>query len=122
MSNIDRLESLALGLPEAIRVDVEEWGDHPTFRVRGKNFVFCDGTATHLTVKLSGDEAAAAVATEAWVTPAGYGLGRHGWVALDLPAPVSDDRWQQVTEWVLTSYALVAPKALARIVSPPPER
>jgi hypothetical protein len=27
-----------------------------------------------------------------------------------------DDRWLQVEEWVRTSYTLVAPKSLARIV------
>jgi hypothetical protein len=32
-------------------------GDHPTFRVRGKSFVFCDADAAHLTVKLPKDEA-----------------------------------------------------------------
>ena len=39
-----RLEALVARLPEAERVDVEAWGDHPTFRVRGKNFVFSDDT------------------------------------------------------------------------------
>ncbi len=116
MSNMDRLEALVRGLPEAERVDIEAWGDHPTFRVRGKNFVFCDDRATHLSVKLSKDEAAAAVATEAWVTPTAYGLGRHGWVVLTLEDPASDERWQQVEEWVTTSYTLVAPKTLARQV------
>ena len=118
MSNMDRLEALALGLPEAQRVDIEEWGDHPTFRVRGKNFVFCDQSAVHLSVKLSKDEAVAAVATETWVEPTGHGLGRHGWVVLTLEDPVSDERWQQVEEWVTTSYTMVAPKSLARLVLP----
>jgi hypothetical protein len=45
-SNMARLEAVVAELPEAVRVDVAEWGDHPTFRVRGKNFVFCDDTAT----------------------------------------------------------------------------
>ena len=42
MNNMDRLERIASSLPEAERVDIAEWGDHPTFRVRGRNFVFCD--------------------------------------------------------------------------------
>jgi hypothetical protein len=64
MNNMDRLEQIASALPEAERVDIEQWGDHPTFRVRGKNFVFCDIDARHLTVKLPPDEAAAVVATD----------------------------------------------------------
>ena len=113
-----RLEALVARLPEAERVDVEEWGDHPTFRVRNKNFVFSNDTATNLSFKLSKEEAAAVVATDPNAHPAGYGLGRHGWVAYDLEPGVDDARWQEVTEWIETSYTLVAPKTLARQVHP----
>ena len=111
-----RLESIVARLPEAERVDVEAWGDHPTFRIRGKNFVFSDGEGRHLSVKLPKEEAAAVVATDVDVEPAGYGLGRHGWVAVTLPEDPDADRWRQVEEWVRTSYTLVAPRALARRV------
>ena len=116
MTNMDRLERIVRRLPEAERVDVEEWGGHPTFRVNGKNFVFSDTEARHLSVKLSKEEAAAVVATDASVDPAGYGLGRHGWIAITLDGPVGEDRWQELEEWVRTSYALVAPRRLARLV------
>lgn len=116
MNNMHRLERIVAELPEAERVDVEEWGDHPTSRVRGKNFVFCDADARHLTLKLSHEEAAAVVATDPDAKPAGYGLGRHGWIALTVAPHATDDRWQQIAEWVRTSYGLVAPKALARAV------
>ncbi len=111
-----RLERIVARLPEAERVDIEAWGDEPTFRVNGKNFVFSDPLAHQLTVKLPKDEAAAVVATDAHVVPAGYGLGRHGWVTLTLDAKVDGERWQQVEEWVRTSYTLVAPRRLARAV------
>jgi predicted DNA-binding protein (MmcQ/YjbR family) len=117
-ANMTRLEAVALALPEAERVDVEAWGDHPTFRVRGKNFVFCDDGATNLTVKLPHDEAAAVVATVPGAEPAGYGLGRHGWVNLPVTADADDDTWDEVAELVRTSYCLVAPKRLAREVAP----
>ncbi len=112
-----RLERIAAELPEAQRVDIEEWGDHPTFRVRGKNFVFADAEATSLTVKLGKPEAEAVVATDPDATPAAYGLGRHGWVSLSVPPGVSEPRWEQLREWIRTSYTLVAPKKLARIVA-----
>lgn len=115
-SNMARLEAVVADLPEAVRVDVEEWGDHPTFRVRGKSFVFSNDTATNLSFKLTKDEAIAVVATDDRVHEAGYGLGRHGWVALDLPARASAARWDEVTEWIRTSYTLIAPKTLARQV------
>ena len=116
MTNMDRLEGIVAALPEAERVDVAEWGDHPTFRVAGKNFVFSDQVAQHLSVKLTKEEAAAVVATDPTVEPTGYGLGRHGWVSLSVDEGAGDDRWQQVEEWVRTSYTLVAPKRLARVV------
>ncbi|HVK21540.1 MAG TPA: MmcQ/YjbR family DNA-binding protein [Actinokineospora sp.] len=116
MDNMTRVEQVVAGLPEAQRVDVAEWGDHPTFRVRGKNFIFSDHQAHRLTVKLSKAEAEAVVATDDAAEPAGYGLGRHGWVALDVPPDSDDARWDQIEEWIRTSYCLVAPKALARSV------
>jgi predicted DNA-binding protein (MmcQ/YjbR family) len=116
MRNFDRLERISMALPEAERVDIEAWGDHPTFRVRGKNFVFCDGEGHSLSVKLPKDEAEAVVATDATVEPAGYGLGRHGWISVTLAPDADDERWQQVTEWIRTSYTMVAPKRLARVV------
>jgi predicted DNA-binding protein (MmcQ/YjbR family) len=116
VTNMPRLEEIVARLPEAERIDVAEWGDHPTFRVRGKNFVFCDMDAVHLTVKLPKDEAVAVIATDRRAEPAGYGLGRHGWVAVTLDRPLDADGWQELEEWVRTSYTLVAPKTLARYV------
>jgi predicted DNA-binding protein (MmcQ/YjbR family) len=111
-----RLERIVSRLPEAERVDVEAWGGEPTFRVHGKNFIFTDPTAQGLSVKLPKAEAAAVVATEPGATPTGYGLGRHGWVSVEVGDDADGPRWQQVEEWVRTSYTLVAPRSLAKIV------
>ncbi|MFH5228438.1 MmcQ/YjbR family DNA-binding protein [Antrihabitans spumae] len=116
MTNMERLEAIAAELPEAVRVDIEEWGGHPTFRVRGKNFVFSDLDAVGLSFKLTKDEAVAVVATEPTAEPAGYGLGRHGWVNLRMAEDADEERWAQLREWVRTSYTLVAPRKLARVV------
>jgi predicted DNA-binding protein (MmcQ/YjbR family) len=67
-------------------------------------------------VKLPKEEAAALVATEPDATPTGYGLGRHGWVSVKVAEDADDERWQLVEEWVRTSYTLVAPKSLAKLV------
>jgi len=110
-----RLERIVDRLPEAERVDVEAWGDEPTFRVRGKTFIFTDARAEALSVKLSKVEAAAVVATDPLAAPTRYGLGQHGWVSVQIGAG-GRERWQQVEEWVRASCTLVAPKALARVV------
>lgn len=116
VSNMARLEEMVRRLPQAERVDIEAWGGEPTFRVNGKNFIFTDVQATGISVKLPKPEAEAVVATDKAAEPTGYGLGRHGWVSVTLGKKVSAARWQQVEEWVRTSYTLVAPKKLARIV------
>ena len=116
MDNMPRLQRIVARLPEAERVDVEAWGGEPTFRVRGKNFVFTDAAARGLSVKLPKEEAVAVVATDERAEPTGYGLGRHGWVSVEVGDDADEARWQQVEEWVRTSYCLVAPKGLAKVV------
>jgi predicted DNA-binding protein (MmcQ/YjbR family) len=113
---MDRLERIVDRLPEATRVDIEAWGGEPTFRVHGKNFIFAGTDAASISVKLPKDEAAAVVATDAGAVPTGYGLGRHGWVTITIGSRPSAARWREVEEWVRTSYTLVAPKRLARLV------
>jgi predicted DNA-binding protein (MmcQ/YjbR family) len=116
MDRMARLEAMVARLPEAVRVDIEAWDGEPTFRVRGKNFVFTNPEATGISVKLPKEEAHAVVATDPDVEPTGYGLGRAGWISVSLPARPSAARWREVEEWVRTSYTLVAPKTLARQV------
>jgi predicted DNA-binding protein (MmcQ/YjbR family) len=115
-TNMERLEAIALALPEAVRVDIEAWEGEPTFRVRKKNFVFTDPEVTGISVKLPKDEAEAVVATDRGAAPTGYGLGRHGWVSVSIAEDADDGRWEQIREWVRTSFTMVAPKALARVV------
>jgi len=111
-----KLEAIVARLPEAARVDIEAWGGEPTFRVNGKNFVFASPDATSLSVKLPKEEADAVVATDAHAEPTGYGLGRSGWISVSLPGRVSAARWREIEEWVRTSYTLIAPKRLAKLV------
>jgi predicted DNA-binding protein (MmcQ/YjbR family) len=116
VDHMARLERIVARLPEAVRVDIEAWGGEPTFRVRNKNFVFANHSATGLSVKLPKEEAAAVVATDPGAEPTGYGLGRHGWVSVMVADDADAARWEQVEEWVRTSYTLVAPRSLAKLV------
>ena len=116
MGNMERLEAIALRLPLAVRFDIEAWGGEPTFRVNNKNFVFANPEGTSISVKLPKEEAAAVVATDARAEPTRYGLGRHGWISVNIPYRTSTRRWLEIEEWIRTSYVLVAPKRLARLV------
>ena len=116
MNKMQRLEAIVAQLPEAERVDIEAWGGEPTFRVRGKNFVFAAHDASGISVKLPKEEAEAVVATDPTAEPTGYGLGRHGWVSVTIGKDTKA-RWQQVEEWVRTSFTLVAPRRLAKRIA-----
>jgi predicted DNA-binding protein (MmcQ/YjbR family) len=113
---MDRLEGVVARLPQAERVDVEAWDGEPTFRVNGKTFIFRSLDANGIGVKLPKEEAVAVVATDPNAEPTGYGLGRHGWISVAIPATTSATRWREIEEWIRTSYTLVAPKKLARAV------
>ena len=114
MPNIDRLEAIVAELPEAERVDIAEWGGHPSFRVGGKNFLFSNLSGTSVSFKLSHEEANVVVGSDSRARSMGYGLGRHGWVDVELGDGECD--WDEVREWVRTSYTLIAPKPLAEQV------
>jgi predicted DNA-binding protein (MmcQ/YjbR family) len=116
VSNMERLERIVARLPEAVRVDIEARDGEPTFRVRGKNFVFTNPETSHIAVKLSHAEAAAVVAADPLVKPMTYGLGRHGWVSVSITTRTSAARRREIEEWIRTSYTLVAPKKPARLV------
>jgi len=102
------VRAFAFGLPEA-------WEDHPwgesVAKVGRKVFVFfgeADGDdGLRLTVKLR-DSHEEAMAFE-WVTPAGYGLDRGGWVTAVAP---DDSPPDMICGWIEESYRIVAPRRL----------
>jgi predicted DNA-binding protein (MmcQ/YjbR family) len=112
-----RLESAlrryALAYPEA--AEDNPWGDR-VVKVRGKIFAFIDqfDGALHVTVKLP--RSAPAALALPFAKPTGYGLGKAGWVSLQivgtkaLPTDVLRD-------WIDESYRAVAPKRLVATLS-----
>ena len=102
----------ALDLPEA-------WEDHPwgeiVAKVRKKVFVFFgveQGLGDFgMCVKLP--ESAEEVLEEDFAEPAGYGLGKSGWVVVKFhegdDVPLDDCR-----DWIEESYRAVAPKTLLK--------
>lgn len=109
----DRLKAFALELPEA-------WEDHPwgdtVAKVRKKIFLFIRLTekpALQLSVKLPAS--CTEVLREEWATPTRYGLGKSGWVSMEI-ASKDLPRQSQLEDWVEESYQAVAPKKLARLL------
>ncbi len=116
MSYLPKLEEMMGRLPQWERVNVENWDNHPTYRVGKKNFLFASDDGKSLGLKLPKDEATAVVGSDPEVDPMGYGLGRHGWISVTLRKKPTKARWLEIEEWLRTSYTLVAPKKLANKV------
>jgi predicted DNA-binding protein (MmcQ/YjbR family) len=104
-----RLRSHGLGLPEA--TEDFPWG-HTALKVRGKTFAWLDKADARLslTVKLPVSRDFALVFD--FAEPAGYGLGRSGWIScrFDAGEPVDVELLER---WISESYRAVAPKRLA---------
>ena len=108
----EQIRAFTFGMPEA-------WEDHPwgdtVAKVGKKVFVFLgipdDDGPTHLTVKLRDSHEEAS--SMPWVTPAGYGLDRAGWVSCAVPPDAPLDL---LTGWIEESYRIVAPKRLVAVL------
>ena len=108
----EKVRDLALGLPGA--TEEFPWGEIVA-KVNKKVFVFLgvdDGSyPLGVTVKLRDDAAHAHALTSPGAEPAGYGLGKAGWVSIPLAekgAPAAE----LLCDWVEESYRVIAPKRL----------
>ncbi|MGW0970060.1 MmcQ/YjbR family DNA-binding protein [Streptomyces sp. NPDC002516] len=107
-----KVREFALGLPGA--AEEFPWGE-TVAKVNKKVFVFLgldDGShPMGVTVKLKDEAAHAHALTSPGAEPAGYGLGRAGWVRIPLEergAPAAE----LLCDWVEESYRAIAPKRL----------
>ncbi|MEU3788200.1 MmcQ/YjbR family DNA-binding protein [Streptomyces fructofermentans] len=108
----EKVREFALGLPGA--VEEFPWGESVA-KVSRKVFVFLgvsDGSyPLGVTVKLKDEVAHAHALASPGAEPAGYGLGKAGWVRIPLDekgAPAAE----LLCDWVEESYRTIAPKRL----------
>lgn len=116
MSYLPILEEMMTRIPKWERVNIEAWDGHPTYRIGKKNFLFASKDGKSLGLKLPKEEALAVIGSDPEVEAMGYGLGRHGWISVNLKKKPTKARWVEIEEWLRTSYTLVAPKKLANEV------
>ena len=103
------LRAYGLAYPEAHTKS--PWPGHLDLAVRDKTFAYLslEGQPLHISCKLPHSNAAAL--TLPFVEPAGYGLGKSGWVAATFPdnqLPPID----MLKDWIDESYRAQAPKKL----------
>jgi len=106
----EKVRGFALGLPGA--AEEFPWGESVA-KVNKKVFVFlgvADGSyPLGVTVKLKDEVAHAHALSSPGAEPAGYGLGKAGWVRVPLEekgAPAAE----LLCDWVEESYRTIAPK------------
>ena len=111
--DFEALRAFGLAMPEA--AEDFPWG-HTALKVRGKTFAWLDGSEDRLslTVKLPVSRDFATVFD--FAEPAGYGLGRSGWVSCRFPAGEAPDL-DLLRRWISESYRAVAPKKLAALAA-----
>lgn len=109
---LQRLTKICLALPEAT---AERSGSHVTFRVRKKVFAYFldnhhgDGiVSVCVKTQLGENQDLAKGEPDRFYIPA-Y-IGPRGWVGLRLDRGALD--WNEVSDFVTSSYRLVAPKKL----------
>lgn len=107
----ERVRAFALSLPGA--GEEFPWGES-VIKVNRKIFVFLGGgdgaQRPAVTVKLRNDEAHGHAMAAPGAEPAGYGLGKAGWVRV----PLADDAPPVgvLCDWIEESYRTIAPKRL----------
>ncbi|MFC9503229.1 MmcQ/YjbR family DNA-binding protein [Streptomyces sp. NPDC057002] len=108
----EKVREFALGLPGA--VEEFPWGESVA-KVNKKVFVFLgvqDGSyPLGVTVKLKDETAHAHALSSPGAEPAGYGLGKAGWVSVPLE-PQGAPAAEMLCDWVEESYRVIAPKRL----------
>ena len=106
------MRAYGLAFPEA-----EEdfpWG-HTALKVRGKTFGWlADEDGFSMTVKLPVSRDFALVFD--FAEPAGYGLGRSGWISCRFATGEMPDL-DLMKRWLAESYRAVAPKKLGALLS-----
>lgn len=114
-STLDQIRSIASKYPEAERTFI--LGDHEVFRVRKKVFVWLGDTddgGAYVSVKLKDTQHAALLLP--FVSPAGYGMSKWGWI--DARFPKGKLPTELLAQWIEESYRHTAPKRLLQPRAP----
>jgi predicted DNA-binding protein (MmcQ/YjbR family) len=102
------LRNYALGFPEAW--EDFPWG-HRAYKVRNKIFLILGGEKNRLNVTVKLPASGMLALKLPFAQPTGYGLGKSGWVTVDLSGE-NRPPLDMLCEWIDESYRAIAPKKL----------
>jgi len=112
MSPFAALRRHGLAFPEA--VEDFPW-EHPVLKVRGKIFVFFDDSDGKFGMGVKLPVSRDFAETFDFASPAGYGLGRSGWISCRFEAGEVPDL-DLLKRWMAESYRAIAPKKLGALL------
>jgi predicted DNA-binding protein (MmcQ/YjbR family) len=115
LSDCEReLREYALSLPETD--EAFPWGER-ALRVRKKAFVFMQLEADVLSFGVKLPRSRTQALALPFARPTHYGLGKHGWVTIEIRKPTRA-LTEQCKDWIRESFVAVAPKRVAAMLEP----
>ena len=103
--NLTKLRKVCLALPDAH--EVEAWG-HPTFRIRNKIFCTYGGYDDDPNITMKVGKPALGIFLEDKRFWKASHIGNQGWITMSAKGTLD---WEELTELIQGSYALIAAKA-----------
>ncbi len=107
------LRDIALSYPETH--EDFPW-DHRVVKVKGKIFIFLGNNEPELQVGVKLPNTGGFALTLPYITPAGYGMAKSGWINATFPLG-KEPPVEMLREWIDESYRAVAPKKLVKSLS-----
>jgi hypothetical protein len=80
--SVDDVRRISMALPEA--EEILTWGEHPTFRVRGKIFAIAGDNPDRVSIKATPEAQADLIDLDPQTYSSAPHVGRYGWVLVDL--------------------------------------
>jgi hypothetical protein len=108
VATVEDVRRISMALPEA--EEILTWGEHPTFRVRGRIFVIAGENPDRASIKATPDVQADLIDLDPEAFSSAPHVGRYGWVAVALERVDAE----MVRPLIAEAWRMTAPKRLAR--------
>ncbi|HEY7737268.1 MAG TPA: MmcQ/YjbR family DNA-binding protein [Candidatus Limnocylindrales bacterium] len=111
MASVDDVRRISLALPGA--EEVLTWGEHPTFRVRGRIFAIAGHEPDRVSIKATPEVQSDLIDLDPETYSIASHVGRYGWVAVALERIEPE----LVRPLLVEAWRMTAPRKLLREVS-----
>jgi hypothetical protein len=110
VASVEDIRRMSMALPET--EEVLTWGEHPTFRVRGRIFAIAGEDPARVSIKTTPDVQADLIDLDGEAFRSAPHVGRFGWVEVMLDRVDAE----MLRPLLLEAWRMTAPKRLVRDV------